>query len=209
MQGVIIGSLVALWCVAVLILLLTLRLVRCLRSLQELQERSAAGEYLSELMLNTVAPQFRLKTLSGDWVELTEFTGCPLLLLFVSPHCGPCRRELPHFTKLSTAAKERANVEFVLVSDSLSAETNSWLNDIRLEDNVEVNLPVLVAPRTLSEFGSVYNPRGISPYFCYIDEQGIVRARGPVGIDQWTELIRPWINRTTRSSPLQSLSLSR
>jgi alkyl hydroperoxide reductase subunit AhpC len=151
-------------------------------------------------------PDFKAKTLSGDRVRLATYGGQAVAFLFVSPHCGSCRRKVALFVRLGALAKERAGVLFVLVSDSSTSETYNWITTIREEDGVEVNLPILVAPRTISDFFMTYNPRGLTPYYCLINEQGAVQARDPVDLGEWPRLQREWEGASAvRSfSPLHS-----
>ena len=192
-------SLIVLWGVVLVNLVLTLRLVRWLRAtVVDAQKHAEESEALPELTIDAPAPEFRVRTLTGQQVHLAAYTGQSVLFIFVSPHCGSCRAILPFLTKLGTLAKERSSVEFALVSDSSTAETYTWINAIREEDKVEVNLSVLVAPRrTHSDFLLTYNPRGLTPYFCLIDAQGIVQARDPLGMGEWPKLQREWEGSTT------------
>lgn len=185
-------SLIALWCVVLLNLLLTLRLVRWLRSVEEAHAQSRERERLPELSLDTPAPDFRARTLDGEPVRLITYAGKQVVFLFVSPHCEGCRRKMLHLLNLSIQAKKQVGVEFVLVSDSSSAETHAWIDTIRDEDRVEINLPVLIAPMNISDFLWTYNPRGILPYFCLLNAQGNVQARDPLERGAWPRLQREW-----------------
>lgn len=53
-------------------------------------------------LLNKPAPDFELKTLDGDRIKLSELRGKPVLLNFWASWCGPCRREMPAMSKLTT-----------------------------------------------------------------------------------------------------------
>ncbi len=185
-------SLIVLWGVVLVNLLLTLRVVRWLRAKEDLRERVAESEKLPELSIGMPAPDFKAKTLSGEAVRLATYVGRAMVFIFVSPHCGSCRRKMPLLVRLGIQAKERAGIEFVLVSDSSTAETYTWINTIREEDKVEVNLPILVAPDSISEFLNTYNPRGLSPYYCFMNAQGIVQARDPIDMGEWPKLQREW-----------------
>lgn len=192
MEAIWIVGLVTLWGVVLVNLLLTLRVISWLRGIEDLRNREAEMEELPELAVDEPAPEFRTKTLSGELVRLADYTGRAVAFIFVSPRCGPCRQKMPMLVELSASAKERAGVELVLVSDQGTAETHAWIGEMREEDGVEVNLPVLVAPRNTSEFLMSYDPRGLTPYFCFVNEQGIVKARGPLGADEWSRLKQPW-----------------
>jgi peroxiredoxin/outer membrane lipoprotein-sorting protein len=58
-------------------------------------------------LLNKVAPDFELKTLDGEKVRLSEQRGHPVLLSFWASWCGPCRRELPGLSKISSEYRSK------------------------------------------------------------------------------------------------------
>ncbi len=191
-------SLLVLWSVVLLNLLLTMRVVRWFRLLEEQRVRAVEREQLSELSIGMPAPDFRAKTLTGELVKLATYADRAILLLFVSPNCGHCRRKIPYLLKLGTQAKEHAGIEFIFVSDSSSAETYTWINTIQEEDGIKVNLPVLITLNIVSEFLRTYNPRGILPYYCLIDRQGRVQARDPLEQGEWQKLQREWSSSSQR-----------
>lgn len=198
MLNILFAGLIISGCIILVNLLLTLRLVQWLRSLENLSKQQKESETLPELALNTSAPDFTAKTLAGKFARLSDYAGRSFVLIFVSPHCGHCREKMPELIKLDMRAKEQAGVEFVLVSDSSSAETYTWVESIRIEDKVEVTLPMMIAPRP-SELLKAYNPRGLTPYYCFINGQGIVQARGPLGVGEWLKLQREWEGLPARS----------
>lgn len=193
-------SLIVLWGVVLVNLLLTLRMVRWRRAIGDAQKQAKARETLPELAIDAPAPKFRARTLTGQQVQLATYTGQSVLFIFVSPHCGSCRKRLPLFTKLRPLAKEHSGVEFILVSDSSATETYAWVESIRNEDKVEVDFPILLDPPVRSGFLGAYNPRGIIPYFCLIDARGIVQTRGLLGTEEWFGLQREWESPTALSS---------
>lgn len=185
-------SLLILWIVVLVNLLLTLRMLRWLRGQEALRKQMAAAEQRPELKVGDLAPDFVAKTLAGESVGRRSYANQSVAFLFVSPHCGHCRQELPALVRLAPLALERAGVLLVLVSDSSAAQTQSWLATIREEDQLDVPLPVLVAPRTMYQFVLTYNPRGLSPYYCLLDAQGRVQSRGPLGMEDWPQLQQGW-----------------
>ncbi|MEY3212787.1 MAG: hypothetical protein RIT28_3268 [Pseudomonadota bacterium] len=48
------------------------------------------------------APDFALKTLSGEPVSLSSLRGKTVVLNFWATWCGPCRTEIPWFSKFAT-----------------------------------------------------------------------------------------------------------
>lgn len=54
------------------------------------------------------------------------------------------------------------------VSDRSTAETHGCVEAIRREDGVRIGLPLLMVPRSTSDSLITYNPRGLTPYLCYI-----------------------------------------
>ncbi len=186
MQTLLFVSVIALWGVMLLNLGLTLTFVRWMSTMRAIR----AELKQPELELGSAAPAFRATQLNGQSFTLKNYAGRSVVFLFVSPKCGHCRSNMPMFHKLAASAKQRANVDFVLVSDSSPTPTQTWLNTIHEEDGFTVTLPVLSADRR--NFHLVYNPTGLSPYYCLLDEQQIVRARGPVGKGDWPALQKQW-----------------
>lgn len=188
-------------------LLLTLRLVRWMRSVQEANRLAGERELLPELTVADPAPPFAARNLQGRPVRLADFQGQGLLLVFVSPHCGPCRREMPELNSLAGTVRTHSDSDLVLVSDVSTAETYAWLGRIREEDGVDIQLPCLIpALGGESALSREYNPRGITPYFCSVSPEGTVQARGVVNDEGWKLTIAQLSGRpatgATRRRPL-------
>jgi thiol-disulfide isomerase/thioredoxin len=73
----------------------------------------------------TPAPAFTATTLSGDAASLGTFleTGLPAVLLFTSPHCGPCSTLMPTVAVWQRDYAESLSV--VLVSDGTADEVGA------------------------------------------------------------------------------------
>ena len=108
---------------------------------------------------------------------------------------------MPKIVRLAPLAKRHADAEFVLVSDADAMKTGAWLEMLAKQDHVEVSLPLLVAPRKRSDFVSDYNPQDAFPYFCAIDQQGLVQVRDWVSGIEWNRMERTW-SGLARLSPL-------
>lgn len=113
---------------------------------------------------------------------------------------------MPIFVRLGKLARKKSGVDLVLVSDRSTAETHEWVETIRREDGVQIDLPLLVAPRNTSDFLITYNPRGLTPYFCYIDAEGIVQTREHVGGPEWLRLKQRWEGASATRLPGRSLN---
>ncbi|HEV2888002.1 MAG TPA: redoxin domain-containing protein [Jatrophihabitans sp.] len=180
------------WAVLLLNLLLTLRVVRWLRSMQRAQQLDSERAELPELPLGEPAPDFSARDLTGRSVRSEDYRGRETALVFMSPHCAPCRREIPALLRLAALARQRAGAEILLVSDVGAGETQAWLDKISDEDQVELTVPVLLASRNTSQFHARYNPRAVTPYFCHVDRDGNVTARGGLHSPAWAAIARRW-----------------
>lgn len=180
------------WAVLLLNLMLTLRLVRWLRSYQDADRLDNVRAERPELPIGEPAPAFKTRDLSGQVVRSSEFAGRETALVFVSPHCGICQRELPSLAKVASVARQHDRAEIVLVSDGGAGETESWLSAIAAEAKMDLAIPVLLASARTSDFQAEYNPRGLTPYFCHIDKTGVVTARGGLHTPAWAVIIRKW-----------------
>ncbi len=185
-------SLNILWGVLLINVVLTLRVIRWVRATNEARVSEQKHVVRSELAIGMSAPEFKARTLVDQPVRLDNYTGRAVVFIFLSPRCGNCRREIPMLNKLSSLAKKNAGVEIILASYEDFAETQAWLDTIRTEDGVDVTMQVLVAPRGKSDFLEDYNPSGLFPGFCLLDERGIVQARGLIPSDEWRKLKRTW-----------------
>jgi Redoxin len=183
---------IATWLVLLLNLALTLRSVQYLRSRQRAERLDALRESLPELELGAPAPDFRSRDFEGRLVRLADYSGRESAFVFVSPHCGSCARELPDLVRLAPKARASASAELVLVSDSSTPETQVWLSAIA-EQHPEVSgVRLLIAAGSSSDFLALYNPRGLTPYFCHLDAEGRVTARGGLRSPYWAAIVKRW-----------------
>jgi alkyl hydroperoxide reductase subunit AhpC len=199
MQLLLFVNLTAIWVLLLLNLLLLLRVIRWVRATHEARIPEREQVERPELVIGSPAPDFKARTLTNRPVGLEDYAGRTVAFIFSSPRCGHCRIEMPMITKLSTLAKKNAGVELIIASYEDATETQQWLETIRTEDNVDVKLPVIVAPRRRSDFLEVYNPKGLLPGFCLLDENGIVRAQGPIPSIEWRKIKRVWEGVTSLS----------
>jgi uncharacterized membrane protein YphA (DoxX/SURF4 family)/peroxiredoxin len=81
----------------------------------------------------TEAPSFSLGDLRGETVTLDTLLGRdrPLLLVFVSPTCGPCTTLVPRVHQWQETLSERVTIAVI---SSGTVEENGWLAAVGLED---------------------------------------------------------------------------
>ena len=86
-------------------------------------ERDAIGHPREGLPFGALVPEFAAKDLDGKTVTLREIKsyGLPVLFLFVSPTCTPCKAMGPEIDEWEAEFKDR--VKFVFVTE-LTAEEN-------------------------------------------------------------------------------------
>lgn len=63
------------------------------------------------------APDFSVRTLTGDTVSLDSLTNKPLVLNFAASWCGPCELEAPVLEKMYEKYKDRVNFFGIAVRD--------------------------------------------------------------------------------------------
>jgi peroxiredoxin len=158
-ENILVVSTILLWILMLFNILLTVGLARRIK---------ARLPNLETLKVGQKAPNFTAWTLAGDPVTLADYAGRTVAFIFMSPDCQPCREQLPELVNIQSKAKQNG-VEIVMVSDAGEAETLSFIAEL------DVQLPVLVAPRERSSFLVDFKVHG-TPSYCVVDAQGIVRV---------------------------------
>ena len=164
MTGVWLASYIALWAVVlvqgVLIFLL-------LRQLGVMYLGTAQGVARDGLAAGQRAPDFTLPDLEGQPVSLADFQGVPLLLVFGSPNCAPCRTLIPDLNVFAHERREELRVLFL--SRGVLEETRRFVT--------EAGAQVQVATHPDDELSDAYKAR-VTPFAFLIDGEGIIRAKG-------------------------------
>lgn len=182
----------ALWVAVIINLLLVLRVLRWMHSQREAAEYQKTRVGKAELAPGQPAPKFQATTLEGQVFGSDDIQARETALVFLSPHCATCRGAVPGLVKLAKAARAKADANIVLVSSGSAKESREWLDSIEGSEHVEIDLPVLVA-RDDSPFQENYNPRGMSPYYCHVDAEGIVTAVGGLHSPGWATVAKRWL----------------
>jgi cytochrome c biogenesis protein CcmG/thiol:disulfide interchange protein DsbE len=122
---------------------------------------------------NKKAPNFYLKSLNGEKVELKSFKGKVLFLNFWATWCGPCKEEMPSMEALYQQFKEK---DFIFLTISVDYKEGKEVKEFIEKHHYA--FPVLLDPKceTLDLFGV----KGI-PTTIVIDKKGMMigKAIGP------------------------------
>lgn len=157
-------SYIVLW---LIVLSLSVLVVLLYRQLGIMYLGSAEGVSRDGLDRGTTAPDFNLADQYGNQQRLSAYRGRPVMLLFGSPHCSPCRTLMP---QLHDWARSHADVGVLWLNAASDAESLKFVSELG------ATLPVV--PYTPeSKLMDRYKVR-VTPFMFLLDEKGVVRAKG-------------------------------
>lgn len=131
------------------------------------------------------APPFAAQTLSGETVTFDTYGGRAVVFLFIAPS-DMCRRVIPVYAAIDPKAAE-AGVTIIFVSSTGIQVTRSFV------DELNISIPIIVAPRASNPFLHDYNVFG-TPFYCFVNEQGKVQSAGYPNLErgEWKVLTESW-----------------
>jgi methylamine dehydrogenase accessory protein MauD len=118
------------------------------------------------------APRFTLPSIAGEEVELQQYAGRKLLLVFMQPGCGPCHSIVPELNRLHDAGE----VQVLVIHNGDNEAVRRWTKENRPHFSVAVQ-----ARFNLSKRYEVF----ATPFAFLIDERGVIAARGIVSTKQF------------------------
>lgn len=92
--------------------------------------------------LNSDAPDFTLKDLSGRNISLSDYRGKVVLLEFWATWCPPCRASVPALVELNNKYGQRG---FVVLAVSMDTDSDASDNLSHFSVSNKINYPVLFA----------------------------------------------------------------
>jgi len=129
------------------------------------------------LKAGTVAPEFRLPRLDGGELALSDLRGKFVLLVFSSPHCGPCNILAP---KLEKFHRKLPQLELVMISQREPAENRAKVKEHGLTFPVALQKQWEVS-RDYAYFAT--------PVAYLIDRNGLILEDVAVGVDAILDLM--------------------
>ena len=126
----------------------------------------AASSLASSGMEGQPAPDFALKSSTGENLRLSEYRGDVVMINFWATWCGPCRQEMPLLDELY-ARYER--VGFNLLGVNIDDDSRRAMQMI---EELGVSFPVLFDAR--KEVSELYNVEAM-PVTVIVDREGKVR----------------------------------
>lgn len=167
-------SYVLLW---VLVLAMAAMILLLYRQLGEIYLGTREGRSREGLGIGKHAPSFTLSDLEGQRVVVPRPT--PTLLVFGTPHCGPCRQLIPDLIAFTRETTPHLHVYFVAGEDPAENRT--------LANGVTLPFPILTQPKfSIAEQYEVKR----SPFAFYIDENSIIRDKAVVNnLEQLQRLV--------------------
>jgi peroxiredoxin len=127
---------------------------------------AASGAALSKAAATRPAPDFTLKSLSGENVRLSELRGNVVMINFWASWCGPCRQEMP---LLEALYQRYSGLGFELLGVNVEQDVDDakrWLADR------PVSFPVLLDPE--NALTKMYQVKAM-PSTILVDRDGNVR----------------------------------
>jgi thiol-disulfide isomerase/thioredoxin len=112
------------------------------------------------------APDFTLKSSTGENVRLAEQRGQVVMLNFWASWCGPCRQEMPLLENIS---KKYGKMGFVLYGINVDQDTTEAKNVLQ---KIKVNYSILFDPE--SKLSDLYKVDAM-PTSVFIDKKGQIR----------------------------------
>lgn len=131
----------------------------------------------SPVNLGDPAPNFQLRDLDGNMVELSQFRGKVVLLNFWATWCGPCREEMPSMEQLYRNVP-RKDFEILAVS----TDPQGVVVTRPFQQEMGLTFPILHDPDM--RVGLSYGARSL-PMSFMIDRHGIVRHKIFGGPRNW------------------------
>ena len=126
----------------------------------------AASSLASSGMEGQQAPDFALKSSTGENLRLSEYRGDVVMINFWATWCGPCRQEMPLLEELYSRYQR---VGFNLLGVNIDDDSRRAM---QMAEELGINFPVLFDAR--KEVSELYEVEAM-PVTVLVDREGTVR----------------------------------
>ncbi len=126
----------------------------------------AATSLASSGLEGQAAPDFALKSSTGENLRLSEYRGDVVMINFWATWCGPCRQEMPLLDELFTRYQR---VGFSLLGVNIDDDSRRAM---QMAEELGINFPVLFDTR--KEVSKLYEVEAM-PVTVLVDREGNVR----------------------------------
>jgi peroxiredoxin len=138
----------------ILITLLTVAIVQAMDKKAEPDQPSQETANMEGLKIGAKAPDFELKTLTGETIKLSDLKGKKVMLNFWATWCPPCKAEMPAMEKFHKEAGDEIVILAVNIDPHLEVKAFVDENEITFpipldeEDTINELYQVLSIPTT-------------------------------------------------------------
>jgi peroxiredoxin len=102
------------------------------------------------------APDFTLRTLSGEQVRLSELRGKPVVLAFWAPWCGVCKAESSTLSGLRSTVGGSAHVLSVAVAYEHEEDVRRFVREHEVDYPVLLGGPELMRAYSVEQFPTTF-----------------------------------------------------
>lgn len=128
----------------------------------------SANDVKEGLEIGDKAPDFKLETLEGETLQLSDFRGEPVMINFWATWCPPCRQEMPDMERFY---QEHDPVIFSVNLTDEELNTKQVKNFLQ---ELELTFPVLLDKE--GEVSTLYRIQPI-PMTYMVDAEGIIQFK--------------------------------
>lgn len=152
----------------ILVAFLTVAIVQAMDKKTEAPETTTtqASANNEGLAIGAKAPDFELKTLTGDTVRLSELKGKKIMLNFWATWCPPCKAEMPEMEQFSKQIGDDTIILAVNIDPQLDVQ--------KFVDENKITFPVLLDAE--DKVNQAYQILSI-PTTYFIDSKGIIQNK--------------------------------
>ena len=115
----------------------------------------------------SIAPDFKLRNLDGEEVQLSDFHGHPVLINLWATWCGPCRLEMPAIQDRFELYEEHGLIVLAVDFDEPISAVHSF------RDELGLTFQILLDPG--ANVQKLYRNRNYPTSF-FIDEMGVIQV---------------------------------